>query len=800
MTDEERLRAAMDLMDAALDRPPAEREALLAACDDPAIRAKARELLAADDRAEGFLSQPATGALASEADLAGTLVGSFRLDSLLGRGGMGEVWVGVRESADFEQRVAVKLLPFAADEAAAVRFRRERRILARLSHPCIARLLDGGVTPEGRPWLAMELVDGVGLLEHCGDLDVEARLRIFVQVCDAVQYAHRNLVVHRDLKPSNILVTKAGEPKLLDFGIAKLLARDDDEPLTRTNERPMTLDYAAPEQVRGDPVTTASDVWSLGVVLHELLSGVRPYGTTSKNRLETEQAILAATPSRPSARATDDALRRELRGDLDAIVLQAMRAEPKERYASAEELGADVRRYLEHAPVAARGDATGYVIRAMVRRHRAAFAFSAVVLASLVVGLVGTLWQAHRAREEARKAEKAESFLVDMLRAFDPEQAGGKPITQRDILARGEKRISELDDQPDVQARLLEVFAETWYAIEAYDEAKVAAERALALERRTSGPRSIEVAKTLDLLGNVEFEKSSFGAAESRLDDALAIARGVEGPNGLTVATILNDLAGVKRRTIDYAAAEKLRRQALGIFHVRVGDEDPRTVAVMNDLAVLLGDEARFAESAELQDRACKLFVRVRGAANPDTLVCRSNLARDLVEEGKAADGERILADVQTSQARVLGDDWPDIPHTEELRGRALVALGRAADAVLVFEDAARRARKSGDDVEVASVLTYESLALRDASRLADAESTARRALGMCCDRLGDEHASTARARWALGTILAAEGRAADARVELRAALALQEKRLGPSHPETARTRAALTDLGAGKK
>ncbi|HEY8073247.1 MAG TPA: serine/threonine-protein kinase, partial [Labilithrix sp.] len=566
--DQKRLRAAMELVDAALDAPPSQRAALLGDASSE-VRAEAERLLAADACTNSVLSEPALAGAPSALDEAtragtnalapGALVGSFRIVSFLGRGGMGEVWIAERATADFDQRVALKILPV-TDAAAVARFRQERRILARLAHPCIARLLDGGVMSDGRPWLAMELVAGKNLVDYCAEheLDVDARLHLFAQICDAVQLAHQSLVVHRDLKPSNILVGDDGAPKLLDFGIAKLLEHAADaEPLTRTHERPMTLDYAAPEQVRGEAISTASDIWSLGVILHELLTGVRPYRTTGKNRVETEHAILAAEPSRPSAHVDDPlargrplaasprALRRRLRGDLDAIVLKAMRKAPKDRYATAEALAADVRRHLDHAPVAARGDATSYLVRATIRRHSVAFAFSGVVFVALVAGLVGTLWQAKRARDEARRAEQAQAFLVDMLRAFDPGQANGKPITQRDILERGEARLGELDTQPDVQALLLHTFAETWYGIEEFVHAEKTAERALDLERRTRGPRSLEAGRSLVLIGDSWFELGDYPRAASSLEEGLAILRAIEGPKGLTVASALNDLAGV---------------------------------------------------------------------------------------------------------------------------------------------------------------------------------------------------------------------------------------------------------------
>jgi eukaryotic-like serine/threonine-protein kinase len=597
--DPERFRVTMEWLDRALDLPESQRARLLETeCKDPEIRREVARLLAADARAgEGFLSSPAATLARVSVVGPGSEIGPFRLVSLLGEGGMGQVWVATRIQGDFEQKVAVKLLPASGDTTSEARFRRERRILARLSHPNIARLLDGGVTPDGRAWLAMELVLGLDLMEHCAkhDLDVEARLSIFEKVCAAVQFAHQSLVVHRDLKPSNILVTSDGTPKLLDFGIAKLVEPTDDGALTRTNERPMTLDYAAPEQVRGDIVTTAADVWALGAVLHELLTGLRPYRTTGKGRGEIERAILAAVPSRPSTHVeaapvpgqprsrSPELLRRRLRGDLDAIVLKAMRADPTDRYPSAEALGADVRRHLERAPVAARGDATSYLVRAMIRRHRAVFAFSAIALATVLVGLVGTLWQARRAREQTRKAELAEAFLVGMLRAFDPQAAGGKPITQRDILEGGEARLDELADQPEVQARLLQVFAETWYGLEEYARARRPAERALAIERRTAGPRSVEVGKTLELLGSIDFDHGRIAESEGEYDEARAVALEAEGPSGVLYAQVLNDLAGVKRRLHDFPEAERLRRASLDIYRRVRGPRDPATVGVMND-------------------------------------------------------------------------------------------------------------------------------------------------------------------------------------------------------------------------
>ena len=810
-SDPEVSRAALDLIERAFELPPAERIALLEAEGNSEVRAEARRLLDADAQADDFLSGPAPelrAALSELSDLdpaasAGEHVGTFRLISLLGRGGMGEVWLAEREGSDFQQQVAIKLLPPSSGPAATARFRRERRILGRLTHPHVARLLDGGVTPAGRPWLAMELVTGKNLAEHCRaeGLSVEARLRLFAEVCDAVQFAHQNLVVHRDLKPGNVLVGPSGEPKLLDFGIAKLLEHGSEDGVqTRVEERPMTLEYAAPEQIRGGPITPATDVWALGVMLHELLTGVRPFQWP--DRAQMEYAILTAAPARPSAGIDPASLlpgesvaerKSALRGDLDAIVLKALRSGSGDRYPSAGSLAADIRRHLELAPVTARGDATGYLLRTMARRHRAAFLLAAAAVLALVLGLAATLWQARRAREEARRAERTQDFLVAMLRNFDPRDSAARPADQKEILARGEARLDELGSDPAVQARLLRAFAQTWYDLEDYGHAAASARRALTLERAVA-PRSPEVASTLVLLGDVLFEQGDYAAAERPFEEALALAREREGSRGETVALTLNELAGVKRRQSRLAEAERLRRQALEIQRTTLGERSDATLATTNDLGVLLGDEGRFEESADLLRRTCPLMEEVHGRTHLDTLACWGNLARDLVELGRAAEAESLADRVLAEQAALFADDLGDQAYTEATRARALDALGRSAEAVPLFEDAIGKAGKTYGPGHgtVASFLGYQSTALRRAGRPDDAVRAARRAVEIARAALGEEHATTARSHYALGCALAGLGHAEEARPELERALVTQERLLGADHPDTRRTRAAL--------
>ncbi|MFT3693092.1 MAG: serine/threonine-protein kinase [Kofleriaceae bacterium] len=532
MTEQERFDAAMDLVDRAIDATGTERDQILAACPDSEVRREAQRLLDADASAGDALALPAYKA---ERTLrAGDRVGAFEVEGLLGRGGMGEVWVANRVGADFAQRVALKLLP-GRDASAIARFRRERRILARLDHPRIAKFLDGGVTLDGRPWLAMELVDGKPLAEWCVDKPLEMRVRTMADICDAVQYAHRNLIVHRDLKPSNILVTEDGTPKLLDFGIAKLLTPDDTDPdLTRTRERPMTLEYASPEQLRNAEITIASDVWALGVCLFEVLTGTRPYGGKGKSRPAIEAEILAAEPVKASSRGGVKSK------DLDAICLKALRARPADRYPSALALASDLRAHLADTRVTARGDSTGYLFRTMIRRHRAAFAIAFLALALVIAGVTGTVWQARRAEAQARKADRARELAIGMIEQFDPETAGDTPFTQRAVLLRGETRLAELADDPGDQANLLIAFAEVWWRFGDSAHALPLAVRAILLER-VLDPHGMGLEAALELAGKCEVELAAFAEARTYLDEARALAE--EHHDAKALAIVIEDLA-----------------------------------------------------------------------------------------------------------------------------------------------------------------------------------------------------------------------------------------------------------------
>ena len=460
----------------ALPLAPDARAALLErACpDDSSLRAEVERLLAAHDRAGGFIQVPAAtlpGWPPGEEPMDGRPIGRYRVVRELGRGGMGAVYLAERADGQYEQRVALKLIKRGMDtDQVLSRFRVERQILASLDHPNIARLLDGGSTEQGVPFFAMEYIEGepIDAYSDRKELSVEDRLRLFLQVCGAVSYAHQHLVIHRDIKPLNILVTPDGIPKLLDFGIAKVLHDGADETSTVTGMRLLTPEYASPEQVDGLHATTVSDVYSLGVVLYELLTGRSPYRPRSRTPLDVVEAVRTTDPERPSAAGATEKLRRRLRGDLDTILLTALRKEPARRYQSVEQLAADLRRHLDGLPVRARSDTFGYRAGKFVRRNRVAVAAGTLVVLAMIAGTVATAYQARQARAAQARAERRFADVRKLANAllFDYHDAirdlrGARPVRERlvrDALGYFDGLAQEAHDDPSLQRELAAVY------------------------------------------------------------------------------------------------------------------------------------------------------------------------------------------------------------------------------------------------------------------------------------------------------------------------------------------------------
>lgn len=505
-------RRLAELFDRALELDPAGREALLAETTDEALRADLERLLAADvapgalDTASGVDVRARVQQLLDDANhgvsLIGHCLGPWHIQRMLGSGGMGRVFLATRENDEFEQHVALKLLragPIGG--LARERFREERRVLARLAHPNIARLLDGGVAADGEPWYAMEYVDGAPLTDWCDarGLSTTERLRVFCKVCDAVDFAHRHLVVHRDLKPGNILVDAEGEPKLLDFGIAKLLPAVGGQ--TRSDTRMMTPEYAAPEQLRNEAVSTASDVYALGAILFELLTGRRafpdPFG--SRDPPSALRACTASDPSmstRASARAVTPArLRKQLRGDIERILRGALDPDPVRRYRSVGALAMDLRRHLRGDPISLRRD-RAYRLGKFVRRYRLGVAMGSLAVPALLAISCFALWQAHTARAQARRADAVKDFMVEVFASADPSRHPGVGSNMRALLDTGARSmLQRFGDDPGTQSEISQALAHSYAGIGAFDQAHAMAAQALAAASRLYGANSMQAGK-----------------------------------------------------------------------------------------------------------------------------------------------------------------------------------------------------------------------------------------------------------------------------------------------------------------
>ncbi len=817
--DAERWRAVDALFERVLQLPAVERGAFLdkACADDADLRLQVERLLAADDRAETFLElspllQELGGAFVEDAP-AGARFGHYRIERLLSRGGMGTVYLATRDDGQFERQVALKLLrPGVHDAEALQRFRAERQILARLEHPGIARLYDGGETSDGVPFLVMEYVEGLPLDVYCdrNRLGIDDRLRLFRRLLDAVAYAHQNLLVHRDLKPANILVTAQGEPKLLDFGIAKQLVQIREGELTQF--RIMTPGYASPEQVRNQAITTASDVYALGVVLYELLCGRSPYRLKQDRPHELhdlETAILDQEPDRPSQaldrtgaslptleeigaarRIRPRDLRRKLRGDLDTIVLTALRKEPPRRYGSAGALGADLNRYLKAMPVTARPDTTLYRAGKFVRRHRLGVALAATALMVIAVLFVSVVRQGRRAERERDKSREALAFLVDVFAHADPYQKGAENVSARELLETGAERVSkELAGDSDVQAALLDAIGQASVGLGQIEAAAPLLEKSLAERRRN--PPSLELAESLDHVAWVRFLRSDYDGAEPLAREVVDLRRRLEGDDSPRLAFSLTRLGTIMAERHQSTVEEKSReiegflQEALAISR-RLGD-DAGIVGALFPLAKVRFDRGDMTGAEAVYRQVLDLNRRVYGDDHPETSQARRALALTLISQAKPEEAKTLLRQAMVSQKKTLPPDHPDIAAT--LNDLAL-AYTRSADYAaaepLYREGLARELASHGqeDHADTATILYNLAGAIQNQERLEEAAELHEKALRMRTAVYGEKHLYVAQVLGALARLRSDQGRHAEALSLAARAVEIDRELLEPGHPE----------------
>ncbi len=824
--DRQRIDAALD---GALDQPAEQREAWLLARfpEDPGLRAEVKALLATLDH-RGILEQP----VVPPGEPSMRMIGPYRVLRELGRGGMGVVYLVERDDGQYRRRVAIKILRPSPDaEELHRRFLAERQILASLDHPNIALLLDGGVTEGQLPYLVMEYVEGLPITTYCDRhrLGIRARLRLFLEVCAAVRHAHYNLVVHRDLKPGNILVTEDGRVKLLDFGIAKLLnpgLAAVAQPVTRTEFRMMTPEYASPEQVQGEPLSTASDVYALGVILYELLVGVRPYRITSGTPAELATLVCEREPERPSARAirpatgdgvrevpsaecaamrgvTPERLRRQLRGDVDAIVMMALRKAPRQRYGSAGMLAQDLERFLAGEPVEAHRGSRFYRAQRFVARHRATVLTAAMVTISLMGGTVAAVWQARtagverdRARNALRESEEVTGFLMKLFQGTDPEERLGDTVTARDLLERGTERIDELDDQPLVQARLLEVLARVHSNMDNVPEARRLIAQAVALRRAQLGDRHPEVATALYYQADIERNGRSYLLADSLARQALAIRREALGPRDTAVATSLMQLAGLAVYLSDLPASEQMARDAMAIMRERLGSNDPGIARSLELLAAVLRRRGAIPEAESLYRESIALRLAHRTRHDPGATFTLLRLADLLRDDRDRPEESEVVSREAIEVARAdLGPDHPQLAYAMSDLALRLADRGAFQEAsglsTAALEMLTRIYGPAHNAVVRMAGTRAGILALQGKREVA--ESIWRTEADFFLAKVGMDAALPALER--IATLWADEGRFRQADSLMSVVLDYQVTTIGPRHPLTAITMGIIAGI-----
>jgi len=765
-------RQVKDVFFEVLEKPQAARaDFLREVCGaDSGLRAEVENLLAAHFESESFIENPAFEVASvfkpnDAANPAEKHFGNYKIIREIGAGGMGAVFLAERSDGEFEQQVAVKIIRQSiADKQITNRFKRERQILASLNHPNIARLLDGGITPDGLPFLAMEYVEGLPVNEFAEtrNLSVEERLELFLQVCAGVAFAHRNLIVHRDLKPSNIFVTKDGAPKLLDFGLAKLLDESLDAEQTQTAFRALTPAYASPEQLKGETITTASDVYSLGVVLYELLTGERPFHFKNPSLEEAVHVVCDSDPIRPSEAAKGDSkitnyeLReatngarqtetrdekphpkskiqnlKSLKGDLDTIVLQALRKEPERRYKSVPEFAEDIERYLQGLPVKARPNTFTYRAEKFFSRNIIAVAASLLILLTLIGGITATAWQARASRierdaaqREKVKAERVSAFLEGMLGSPAVSEKG-RDVKVIDVLDESAQRIgTELADQPEVLASVEHTLGFSYGQIGNIDASIAHTKTSMDLTAQVYGEQSVqyafvaneyanilyskgdyadsekfcrqsteifrqigegeskEVANNLILLGLLLADKGQLDEAEQTYAESLDIFRKVGLIETQAAGSDLNNLGHLNAQKGDYDKAERYYKEAVAISRKQPDAFSQVSLATaLQNLGAVYKQKGDYAQAEPLIREAVDLRRKLLGERHPHVAIAQCHLSDLFYRQGEY---DKAIAEAQSAlelQRAVLPAGHADIARSLVALGQALTAKGEATRA-----------------------------------------------------------------------------------------------------------------------
>jgi len=825
-----RWQQAKQVLTEALAQPPENQIAFISTvcADDLDLQREVESLLKAYQRADGFIETPVVDDVLKLVDSDqheipdGRRIGRYKIIRKLGDGGMGAVYLAARADDQFEKQVAIKVVRFGLDNQFVInRFLSERQILANLEHPNIARLIDGDTTENGSPYLVMEYIEGLPIDEYCESLGLATteRLSLFRTVCAAVHYAHLHLVIHRDIKPSNVIVTTEGVPKLLDFGIAKLLDHElpgQGDSKTTTLMRLMTPEYASPEQVRGDNVTTATDIYSLGVVLYELLTGQRPHRLKSRSTEGMVRAICEEEPEKPSRAITlrelevkgDDAKTtgrnaKLLSGDLDNIVLMALRKEPERRYESAAQFAADIQRHLDGLPVIARKDTFTYRTSKFVRRNRVAVAAAALVFISLLAGIIATTWQARAAARQARlaqeqraKAESINAVLAQLLNYSNPvlnsAMKSGHETTMTEMLDEAAKRLDseEFVNQPAVKAELERIVGSSYYGQGRYVLGRQHMEKYVVLEKQLYGenhPRALEASGEW---ASLLFMKGEMPESEKLFRQILPLTRLEQRKGNIKPETLFDELvnfAYLRRTQGDSKEAELLFREALQIGPQLPVESRYSLGITQSTLASTLADQGRFDEALETA-RAAVTSSRQRGdAERPDFGFSLTILGGFLTDKGDYVEADNYLREGETIFRRLLQPThlWlGDVLRNEAI---SLYRQERFAEAETKVDEAIKIYLESfGEHYDnYPTALIARGLIFTKTGRVKEGEAILRQAVKLRADSLPSDHFWVALAKGALGECLISEKRFVEAQPMLLESFSTLNARLGARDPRT---------------
>jgi len=761
------------LFDQVLEMEPESRDQFLKdkCAGDNELYTEITSLLSADENVHDLLDGLAIDTIIpiEELSLEGETVGNYKISHKIASGGMGAVYLAQRSDGHFDRSVALKVIKKGMDsEQVLKRFHRERQILAKLQHPNIARLLDAGLTKDGRPYFIMEYIDGLPINEYCDKnrLTIKERLNLFQTVCETVSYAHRNLVVHRDLKPGNIFITSEGIVKLLDFGIAAVLddSIETEGQLTKIGQHILTPEYASPEQARGERIDTATDIYSLGMVFYELLTGIRPYELGHLSPSEIEKVICTTKPEKPSSairkletlkttsgesqrnlqklselrKSPPERLIKILSGDLDNICMMALKKEAEHRYASVEQFRADISSHLTGRPVQARPDTFGYRAQKFIQRNKFRLATAGAVLFFVLVLIlfytVQLATERDRAQLEAQKAEQVSMFLTELFKLSDPSQSKGKIITARELLDRGAARIeTDLADQPEVHAQMLHVIGGVYNSLGLYEDAERLLDQALIERQKIYGEDNIEVARTLKALGVLYETLGRFEDAARMQRLAIAILRTFSNNYQIDLANSLHGLAHAQMRLYQLDDAERLIREAVDIKQKELGERHAEVAYSLNILGDVFAYQRKGAEAEEVHREVLAMRRELLGDDHPDVTVTLHNLAAALRTQERYTDAEGVFREVLARNKRILGAEHPEVPNVMSQLAFILQKQGRSIESAAQEREALTIYRKvyKDDHPRTAKSLGQYGKALADQGLYKEAEASYSEAIQM---------------------------------------------------------------------